>query len=208
MYIFVWCQAEFFKFFLYKVTNVVIVINLEHFVDKLLNFMQFFFLRLFEKEFILCFFFIYILCWFMFFFFACLWNRDIFASLEFSVTFYSVWIPVFGDLLSNVSMKKFQYYEQIFDHAKSVAFIVKSTIRGVSFYEPICLYGQQKTTGGDNTVQFLFDLHTSVQNIPHPIMFENIKHVIEYIRRCRWFNNELNQNNQRVGPSSPGIRLY
>ena len=139
--------------------------------------MQFFFCDCLQKN-LFCvffFFFLYIFCWSTFCFFAYFWNRDIFVSLEYSVTFYSAWIPVFGDLLSNVSMKNLQDYEQIFDHAKSVAFIVKSIIRGVSFYEPICLYGQQKTTGGDNTVQFLFNLHTSVQNIPHPIMFENKK---------------------------------
>ena len=84
----------------------------------------------------------------------------------------------------NVLCPPNRYAEQIFDHAKSVAFIVKRTIGGVSFYEPICLYGQQKTTG-DNTVQFLFNLHTSVQNSPHPVMFENIKHVIEYIRNLQ-----------------------
>ena len=84
----------------------------------------------------------------------------------------------------NVLCPPNRYAEQIFDHAKSVAFIVKRTIGGVSFYEPICLYGQQKTTG-DNTVQFLFNLHTSVQSSPHPVMFENIKHVIEYIRNLQ-----------------------
>jgi hypothetical protein len=84
----------------------------------------------------------------------------------------------------NVLCPPNRYAEQIFDHGKSVAFIVRRTIGGVSFYEPICLYGQQKTSG-DNTVQFLFNLHTSVQNSPHPTMFENIKQVIEYIRNLQ-----------------------
>ncbi|NBP30226.1 MAG: hypothetical protein EBV23_11755, partial [Flavobacteriia bacterium] len=85
----------------------------------------------------------------------------------------------------NVLCPPNRHAEQVFDHRKSVAFLVKRTVDGVPFYEPLCLFGKRPTGAGDKTVQFLFNLHSNIQLTPYPAMFENVKRVITYIRNLQ-----------------------
>ena len=76
-----------------------------------------------------------------------------------------------------------RYAEQLFNHRQSFAFMIRQEAGGASFYEPICLYGQQK--GASKTLQFLFNVHTNMQTVAHPNMFENVKQVIYYVKNIQ-----------------------